>query len=269
MTNLSPSWLRSRTALALIAITVILGLTASAFGQVASGSIQGTVKDSSGALVAGATVTVVNVDTQFTRTAATDNNGLFAFVALPLGQYKLTVQAKGFANYSENIQVTVGSRLEREISLNVGTTATTVEVLGGGAISVNTINQEVSSVVSANEVSQLPTLTRNPYDLVATASNAQQDSQAGVGDARGAGYSINGQRSASTSILLDGAENVDLFTAAVGQTVPQDSVQEFRVISNGLTAEYGRASGGVVNVATKSGTNNFHGSAYEYNRVAA
>jgi len=269
MTNLSPSWLRSRTALALIAITVILGLTASAFGQVASGSIQGTVKDSSGALVAGATVTVVNVDTQFTRTAATDNNGLFAFVALPLGQYKLTVQAKGFANHSENIQVTVGSRLEREISLNVGTTATTVEVLGGGAISVNTINQEVSSVVSANEVSQLPTLTRNPYDLVATASNAQQDSQAGVGDARGAGYSINGQRSASTSILLDGAENVDLFTAAVGQTVPQDSVQEFRVISNGLTAEYGRASGGVVNVATKSGTNNFHGSAYEYNRVAA
>ena len=83
------------------------------------------------------------------------------------------------------------------------------------------------------------------------------------------GSLINGQRSASTSILLDGAENVDQYTATVGQTIPLDSVQEFRVITNGMTAEYGRAAGGVVNVATKSGTNQFHGTAYEFNRISA
>ena len=86
---------------------------------------------------------------------------------------------------------------------------------------------------------------------------------------RGAGYAINGMRSASTNILLDGSENVDTFTASVGQTVPLDSVQEFSVLTNNFTAEYGRASGGVVNLVTKSGTNAFHGSAYEYNRVSA
>ena len=83
------------------------------------------------------------------------------------------------------------------------------------------------------------------------------------------GYTINGQRSASTDILLDGGQNVDLFTASVGQTVPLDSVQEFSVLTNNFGAEYGRASGGIVNVVTKSGTNAFHGSAYEYNRVSA
>src|SRR5208337_5009996 len=87
---------------------------------------------------------------------------------------------------------------------------------------------------------------------------------------RGAmGVSINGQRAASTNILLDGAENVDLFNANVGQQVPLDSVQEFKLSTSNFTADYGRASGGVVNVATKSGTNAFHGSAYEYNRVSA
>ena len=92
---------------------------------------------------------------------------------------------------------------------------------------------------------------------------------AGGGQMRGAGFAINGMRAASTSILLDGSENVDTFTASVGQTIPLDSVQEFSVLTNNFTAEYGRASGGVVNLVTKSGTNTFHGSAYEYNRVSA
>ena len=109
--------------------------------------------------------------------------------------------------------------------------------------------------------------TRNPYALVGTSGNVTED--AGVVRCRGAGFAINGMRAASTSILLDGSENVDTFTAGVGQTIPLDSVQEFSVLTNNFTAEYGRASGGVVNLVTKSGTNAFHGSAYEYNRVSA
>ncbi len=110
-------------------------------------------------------------------------------------------------------------------------------------------------------------LTRNPYDLVATSGNVS-DGDAGQAG-RGVGFAINGQRSAGTDILLDGGENVDLFTASVGQSVPLDSVAEFRISTSNFTAEYGRASGGVVNVTTKSGTNQFHGSLFEFNRVSA
>jgi outer membrane receptor for ferrienterochelin and colicin len=100
---------------------------------------------------------------------------------------------------------------------------------------------------------------------VGVSGNVAEDTQSG----RGAGYAINGQRSANTDILLDGGENVDLFTATVGQSVPLDSVQEFRVVTSNFTAEYGRAGGGVINVTIKSGTNQFHGSVYEFNRVSA
>jgi hypothetical protein len=111
----------------------------------------------------------------------------------------------------------------------------------------------------------LPTLTRNPYALVQLSGNASDDLQ---GSGRGTGFSLNGQRSASTNVLLDGGENVDNYTATVGQSVPLDSVQEFRVITSNFSAEYGRASGGVVNVTTRPGTNDFHGTLYEFNRVS-
>ena len=254
----------------LVASVILLGLAPTfVYSQISAGSIQGVVKDSTGAVVSGAGVTVVNVNTQLTRNDTTNASGLFSFNGLPIGQYQLTVQAKGFSKYSESIELLVGAHLEREIGLTVGSEATTVEVAGGTVAEVNIVNQEVSSVVNSTEMAELPTLTRDPYDLVATAGNAQQDSQAGFGDGRGVGYSLNGQRSASTGIMLDGAENVDQFSATEGQTVPLDSVEEFRVVTNGMTSEYGRASGGVVNVATKSGTNTFHGTAYEYNRVSA
>jgi hypothetical protein len=119
-------------------------------------------------------------------------------------------------------------------------------------------------VVNNKQVETLPTLTRNPYDLVSIGGNIVPDDSA-----RGSGYALNGQRSASTNMLLDGSDNNDTFTATVGQEVPLDSVQEFSVVTSSFTAEYGRAGGGVVNVATKSGSNNFHGSLYEFNRVSA
>ncbi|MFY9645350.1 MAG: carboxypeptidase regulatory-like domain-containing protein [Terriglobales bacterium] len=261
----SPSLL-TRT---LLASVILLSLASTVYGQISAGSIQGTVKDPSGAVVSGATVTIVKIDTQFTRNETTNANGLFSFNALSIGEYRLTVQARGFSIFSESFELLVGSHLDQEIGLSVGSEATTVEVTSGGSAAVNTVNQEVSSVVNSAEIAEFPTLTRDPYDLVATAGNAQQDSQAGLGDSRGVGYSLNGQRSASTNIMLDGADNVNEFDTSVGQTVPLDSVEEFRVVTNGMTAEYGRASGGVVNVATKAGSNAFHGTAYEYNRVSA
>jgi hypothetical protein len=239
------------------------------FAQAGTGTIQGTVKDPSGAVVSSAAITATNTATGLKRTATSNASGGYTITSLPPGSYTIDVTASGFAPTKQTTVLTVGANNTVDVTMGVAAASTTVEVVGEGAAEVNTINQQVSSVVTSQQIANLPTLTRNPYDLVATAGNVSQDTQAGMGDARGAGFAINGQRSASTDILLDGAENVDEFTAQVGQTVPLDSVREFRVITNGMSAEYGRASGGVINVATKSGTNSFHGSAYEYNRISA
>jgi Carboxypeptidase regulatory-like domain/TonB dependent receptor len=252
------------------AVLAILVLSVSALAQTETGVVAGTVVDPTGAVVQGATVTATNLATQAKRTVTTNAEGLFSLAALPPGQYQVDVTSPNFAPYKETLAVTVGSRNVISPKLQLTTTATTVEVIaGGGAVQVETQTSDLSTVVSSQQISNLPTLTRNPYDFVATSGNVAEDQGSGLAGRGANGISINGQRAASTSILLDGAENVDLFTASVGQQVPLDSVQEFRVTTSDWAAEYGRASGGVVNVATKSGGNDFHGSAYEFNRLSA
>jgi hypothetical protein len=254
-------------ALRLVAVLGVLLLgTVWLFGQAETGVITGTVTDTSNAVVPGATVTVVSAATALTRSATTASGGEYAITNLPPATYTLTVEHAGFQKFSRQVQVLIGSRNEISAQLNVTGNSTTVEVTASGeTAAVNTETQTLSNVVTAQQITDLPTLTRNPYDLVATSGNVAEDTQS----MRGAGYAINGQRSADTDILLDGGENVDLFTATVGQSVPLDSVQEFRVVTSDFTAEYGRAGGGVINVSTKSGTNQFHGSLYEFNRVSA
>src|SRR5262249_26474323 len=156
-----------------------------------------------------------------------------------------------------------GSRNAVNAALAVGGGGTVVEVTAETGAQVDTLSQTLSQVVSQQQITQLPTITRNPYDLVATAGNVTSSEAQNF---RGLGFAVNGQRAASTDIMLDGGENRDEFTTLVGTNVPLDSVQEFRVLTSDFTAEYGRAAGGVVNVATRSGTNTFHGSVYEFNR---
>ena len=148
------------------------------------------------------------------------------------------------------VKVTVGAKLSVDTQLALTEIAAgTINVTAGEGVEINTQNQEVSDVVSGTQIRQLPTLTRNPYDLVVTSGNVSTSESQSV---RGVGFSINGQRAASTNILLDGGENVDLFTSNVGTSVPLDSVQEFRVLTTNYTAEYGRATGGIVNVASRT-----------------
>src|SRR5271165_4492469 len=256
----------NRTALRIVAVLAVLVLgSVWLFGQAESGTISGTVTDSSNAVVAGAKVTVVSAGTGLTRTATTGSSGDYAISSLKPDTYALTIEHTGFQKYTRQVKVDVASHVEVSAQLAVTGVSTTVEVTASGeTATVNTETQSLSQVVTAQQITELPTLTRNPYDLVATSGNVAEDTQSN----RGAGYAINGQRSADTDILLDGGENVDLYTATVGQSVPLDSVSEFRVVTSDFTAEYGRAGGGVVNVTTKSGTNQFHGSLYEFNRVA-
>ena len=255
-------WLRLTAgciALVLISIPV--------FSQTETGSLVGTVTDPSGAVVTGAAVTATNNATGATRRATTNGAGAYAIYSLPPGTYTILITATGFADFKQTLTVTVASQSSISPRMELGKAGFTVEVSAtGGAVQVETQSSEVSTVVTGQQVTELPSLTRNPYDFVELSGNATQDQ----GAMRGAnGMAINGQRAASTDVLLDGAENVDLFSASVGQQVPLDSLQEFRVTTSNFAAEYGRASGGIVNVATKSGTNTFHSSAYEFNRVAA
>jgi outer membrane receptor protein involved in Fe transport len=240
----------------------------SALAQTETGQITGTITDATGAVVSGAKVEVKSPNTGLTREIITASGGTYTISGLKPDVYDVTVEASGFQKFVRRASVTVGSITEVSVQLTVGGTSQIIEVTGTTeAVTVNTENQTLSETITSRQIDLLPTSpTRNPYALVGTSGNVAEDNSMSN---RGTGFAINGQRSASTDILLDGAENVDTFTASVGQTVPLDSVQEFSVLTSNFTAEYGRASGGVVNLVTKSGTNAFHGSAYEYNRVSA
>jgi len=256
----------SRMWVSILALAFVL-CSVCAFGQTEASQISGTITDTSGAVVKDAKVEAKSVNNGFARETTTNGAGIYTIPGLKADTYEITVDLAGFQKVSKKVSLAVGAEVDVSLQLTVGAETTVVEVTASNeAEQVNTVNQTLSQVITSQQIETLPTSpTRNPYTLVGTSGNVAEDSSSN----RGAGYAINGARSASTDILLDGAENVDLYFSNIGQVVPLDSVQEFSVLTNGFTSEYGRASGGVVNLVTKSGTNAFHGSAYEYNRVAA
>jgi carboxypeptidase family protein/TonB-dependent receptor-like protein len=268
----------------------VLGLFAllSACGTVAraqleAGQISGTVLDQSDAVVPGATISIRNADTNAVRTVVSSSTGAYLVPGLAPATYEVTVTAAAFKTYTAKVEVTVGGHVTLDAKLSVSATTSEVEVVGEGGSQVNTQTQEMSQVVDTDQIANLPSLTRNPYDFVALAGNVSggdnsTNSGATAIDAtgsgqnqtdRGVGYAINGQRQSGTEILLDGVENVSIFGAGIGEDIPLDGTQEFSVITSNYSAQYGRASGGVINVTTKQGTNSFHGSASEFNRLSA
>jgi outer membrane receptor protein involved in Fe transport len=248
----------------LLAAAIVAFAPISAQAQAETGAITGTVSDAQGAVIAGAKVKIVNVGTGAERNVTSDSAGNYTATNLLPALYDVSVEASGFALNKTRVQVTVGSRVTADFQLVVGGTQQVVEVVAGAGVQVNTETQTVAEVIDGKKMTELPTVTRNPYDFVLTAGNVSPGDPSG----RGAGVAINGQRAAGTNVLLDGAANNDEFTASVGQTVPLDAVQEYSIITNNFTAEFGRASGGIVNVATKAGTNDYHGTAYQFGRYS-
>ena len=248
-------------------LTILLfatALTVPIFAQQEAGQINGTVKDPTDALIPGATVTVRNTATNATRTVTTDNDGNYLVTNLQPGNYEVTAVKSGFQDAKESVQVTVGGRITVVLTAGVQNQSVTVDVTTGGGAEINTTDQQLSTTITGKQIQDLPILNRNPYSLVNLSGNV---STAASDSGRGAGVAINGQRAASTSILLDGAENSDIFTAGIAQTTPLESVAEFQVITSNFSAEYGRASGGIVNVSTRAGSNRFQGSLFAYNRI--
>ena len=253
-----------------------LYLPVSVFAQAETGSISGTVLDSSGAVITNATITVTNLATSAVRSVGTGQVGQFEVLALEPGHYRVRIAGQGFQTYQQDVEVTVGGRSIVEAKLTVGKASTVVEVVASGEVQINTETHELSQLIDSQQLQNLPSLTRNPYDFIVSSGNVSSGdnttSSMNSGQNltnRGVGYAINGQRESGTEILLDGAENVSVFSVGIGQDVPVDAVQEYSVVTNNFSAEYGRASGGVVNLVTKSGTNELHGSLWEYNRLAA
>jgi hypothetical protein len=274
--------MRSKFLRYFLCTVVAMFLTASvAIAQVESGQISGTVSDQSGAIVPGATVTVRNLGTNAERTTLSSATGGYTLVGLEPAQYQLTVNSGGFQPFTAKVEVTVGGRVSVDARLSVSAGITEVQVVAEGAVQVNTENQELSQVVDSVQVAQLPSLTRDPYDFVAISGNVSNGDAGGSGSStgstsnsqnsttRGAGFNINGQRSSGTEILLDGVENIAVFGDGIGIFIPLDSVQEFRIATSNFEPQFGRASGGVVSVTTKSGSNAFHGDGWEYNRLSA
>jgi hypothetical protein len=268
-------------ALGLFAVLNVSGTVASA--QVESGQITGTVLDQSGAVVPGASITVQNAATNATRTTVSSSTGAYQVGGLEPATYQVTVTAGSFRPFKATVEVTVGGHETLDAKLSVSATVQEVQVVGEGGSQVNTQTQEMSQVVDTQQIANLPSLTRNPYDFVALAGNVSGgDSSTNSGataidatgsgqneEDRGVGYAINGQRESGTEVLLDGVENVSIFGAGIGEDIPLDATQEFSIITSNYSAQYGRASGGIINVTTKAGTNTFHGSAWEFNRLSA
>jgi hypothetical protein len=236
-----------------------------AMAQADLGSVSGTVTDASGAVVPHASISVTNVATGAERVSTTNAQGEYSVTQLPAADYTIKVTASGFSSSSEKFTLTVGSSHAINVKLGVAGNQTEIVVTVDNTTAPDLVDAQVSTDITNEQVQNLPLADRNPYSLVSLSGNVS--SQIMGGD-RGVGYDIGGARSASVDILLDGAENTDLFGVGVGQTIPQDAMQEMSVVIAGQGAEFGRASGGAVNVATKSGSNQFHGDLYEYNRIS-
>ena len=256
---------RKRIAEWLLVTVLCAVFSIAAIAQTETAQLVGTVTDQNGAVIANAKVKITNSNTGAERNLTADGQGTYTAANLIPALYDVTIEASGFAAAKRRVQLTVGSKVTLDVQMTVTGSEQVVDIVAGGGVAVNTETQTIAEVIDSRKVTELPSLTRNPYAFVITVGNVTSSDPTG----RGVGVSINGQRAASTNVLLDGAANNDEFVAAVGQSIPLDSVQEYSVITNNFTAEYGRATGGIVNLATKSGTNDFHGTAYHFGRYSA
>jgi len=232
------------------------------------GSIRGVVRDSSNALVAGAAIKAVDVSTGRSRTAVSNANGEYELPALTPAHYRLTVDAHGFKQYLQpDVEVTIGHVAVIDADLQLGDLSQVV-VASDVAPQVETTNTQLGAVIEQRSITELPLNVRDTYQLLLLQPGAsQQQGSAEFYGSGGAGVvSVNGGRERSNNYMVNGGDGNDLFVNAPGVEPSPDTVQEFRVITNAFDAEYGRNSGSVVNVVTKSGTNAFHGDAYEFFR---
>jgi Carboxypeptidase regulatory-like domain/TonB-dependent Receptor Plug Domain len=234
-----------------------------AWGQAASGRVIGSITDQQGAVVPGAKVTVTNTATQLSSATTSGADGSFEVLNLPIGPYIVTVERDGFQKLvTSESRLDIGQSLRFDVALTLGTVSQTITVESQPS-KVETVNPTVGGTITGEAIQQAPLNGRNVLDLAKLEPGVTETNP----DNGSAGtYSIAGGRTDSVTFLLDGALNNNLLDNGVVFNPNPDTIAEFRVLESSYSAEYGRNSGGIISVVTKSGTNQWHGSAYDYLR---
>jgi Outer membrane receptor for ferrienterochelin and colicins len=242
-----------------------------ALAQFETAEVLGTVRDSSGGVLSKAVVTLTNQDTNIQVKSTTDDNGNYDFFNVKSGRYSITAELPGFTKFStSDVVVNVNARQRVDINLQVGAVTETVQV-SGAASALETDTSEHGQVINTQQIVELPLNGRNYSDLALLTTNVHRSPLATSPTPREGAFNVNGMRSTYNNFMLDGVDNNAYgtsnqgFANQVAQPSP-DAVAEFKVITNNYSAEYGRAGGAVINVATRTGTNQFHGTAYEFLR---
>ena len=252
----------------------VLVLASTAFAQITSATISGTVKDQTQGVLPGVDVVVKNVDTGLTRSAVTDGSGYFTIPGLPPGTYETRASLQGFGSVVERVTLAVAQEAGLGLTLKVTGTEESITVVGTAAI-VDTRSAAMSAVVTEKTIAELPLNGRNYIDLalLQPGVNSFSEKDSTSSSNRGTKLNINGMSFRSNSYLLDGA-NMRGYAgtatvSAAETTLGVDTIMEFRVVTNAYSADYGRAMGGVISLVTKSGTNHVRGSGFEFFRDSA
>ena len=258
-------WVRG--GIALFCLVVLSGSSARAQN---TADVVGTVTDSSGGVIPGATITLTNTGTNTSQTAQTNDSGDYVFTLLEVGTYAVKVESKGFKTFvAPSVALSAGDRARVDAKMEVGEQSTTVEVQATVAPALQTDNSTLSTLVTSQNVEDLPLNGRNIMKLVQLSVGTLESAaySTGADDQRqGSQYSVNGQAAQTNNNMLDGMDDNERDTGTIGVRPSIDAIQEVSISANKYDASVGRTSGGVTDMITKSGSNNFHGSAYEFFR---
>jgi hypothetical protein len=256
-----------RTACAAMLVVFFGAVSAFPQSQSATADLTGTVVDPNGAVVPGASVTARNLGTGIARTVTTSEDGTYRLIALPPGDYEVTSDAQSFKKVVISpVKLTVGQSAQLRINMEVGNQNLVVTVSGEDAPLVETTKTTVSTTIDETAIENLPINERSATGFALTISTVGRDNGRPVGPAPTSGLNIGGQRGRSTLVQVDGADFTDNSINAARSTVSQEAVQEYQVTTNSYLPEFGRATGGIVNVVTKSGTNEFRGNVFGFIR---
>ncbi len=235
--------------------------------QASSADLLGSVVDPTGAIIPGATVTVKNAATGLERTTTANDDGVYQFIGLPPGTYTVSASGEGFKKISiSDVTLTVGQRVELKLPLEIGDIGTVVNVDVGDVQLVETTSSTVANTIDQQRIENLPINERSATGFALTSSTVGRDNGRPIGPAPTSGINVGGQRGRSTLVQVDGADFTDNSVNAARSTVSQEAVQEYQVATNSYAPEFGRATGGIVNVVTKGGTNKFSGNVFGFIR---
>ena len=257
--------LRATRGLAVAWLGVLALCAGSALAQQTTGNVRGVVKDPTGAVVAGATVTLTDPKTNSTQNTQTTGGGEFEFKNLPVGDYQVTIEGSGFKKVTlSEVRVQLNQTTDVPVALEVGVTGEVVEISAGGAELVDTTTTNLSKGFSERQVVELAQTATGAgiYNLALIAPNVASSGGVGVGT----GGSVGGQRPRNNNFVVDGIDNNDKSVTGPQIYISPETVAEFSLLSNQYSAEFARSTGGQFITVTKSGSNNFHGTAYGYFR---